>query len=69
MPDIIDEANDTAETFLNAALRNQGQKPIIAPDGIGMCLCCDAEIEPPRRWCGVECRDLWEEERERLTRR
>jgi hypothetical protein len=63
MADVVDQANDTAETFLAAELRKQQQRGTSAtPMGIGMCInpACGEEIEGDGRWCGPACRDEWE---------
>jgi hypothetical protein len=58
MSDEADRANDTAETFLAAALRN---RKLEAPQhGVGMCLNCGAAVPGDRRWCDAECAAEWE---------
>lgn len=59
MADIIDNGNDAAEMFLTAALSQRSEKEV--PTYTGHCHNCDKEVEPPRRWCDVVCRDEWEE--------
>jgi hypothetical protein len=63
MSDIIDDANDAADLFLESALHRQRKKVRDTPKGIGICLTCGVEVEGFRRWCGPECRDEWEAER------
>lgn len=59
MADIVDEANDRAQNFLDKALAKVPKPKKIV--GIGLCLNCGAEVEGERRWCeGTECRDEWE---------
>ena len=58
MADDVDKANDYAEVFLDAALRNHKPKPI--PVGVGVCMNCGVAVAGDARWCGVECRDDWE---------
>lgn len=62
MADIIDEANDRAQNFLDKALAKVPKPKVVK--GIGVCLYrgCGAEVEGDRRWCGPECRDAWEQE-------
>lgn len=65
MADIIDQANDTADLYLNAALRKQQHEDIVTPSGIGMCLSCGEPVEGDRRWCDKDCRDDWQVETKR----
>lgn len=62
MADIIDQANDTADLLLAAALQNQQRAGTITPVGTGFCLYCAVPVPPPRRWCDAECRNGWEAE-------
>ena len=62
MADEADKANETAEVFLAAALRNYKHSPIIQPAGDGGCMQCGADVTPERRWCDATCRDLWQKE-------
>jgi hypothetical protein len=54
MSDIIDKANETAETFLAASLR---WRMIEVPAACGVCLNCNTTIELTRRWCDTDCRE------------
>lgn len=65
MPDFADDANESAEMFLAAALRTQQQKATVAPEGIGFCLYCGEAVEGERRWCDADHRDAWEHEQRR----
>lgn len=65
MSDIADDANDTAELFLQTALLKQQANSKPTPAGIGFCLYCSEEVEGEGRWCGVDCRDLWQREQGR----
>lgn len=60
MSDIADDANDTAEVFLQSALLKQQRNAKATPAGIGFCLYCSEEVEGDRRWCDAECRDEWQ---------
>lgn len=60
MPDLIDDANATAELHLDVALRNYKHSPIMA-ESQGFCLHCGVDLEHPRRWCNAEHRDLWQD--------
>ncbi|SOD41357.1 hypothetical protein [Nitrosovibrio sp. Nv4] len=57
MADEIDQGNETAEFFLDLALRKQQQQDVSTPKGIGMCLSCETDIDDDRRWCDAACRD------------
>jgi len=66
MADEADSGNDTAELFLQAALRNSKANAIMPSSGLGFCLNCEDEIKPipadpegARRWCCAACRDDW----------
>lgn len=61
MSDIIDEANATADLFLEAALLKQRSRAIKElPTGVGICLNCSEDVPGDRRWCCPECRDEWQ---------
>lgn len=62
MPDIIDRANEAADTFLDAALKTRKNLAIKVPRGIGLCLCCGKDVDSGKRWCDAKCRDEWERE-------
>lgn len=68
MPDIIDDANNTADLFLSAALQNQKHGASKETSGIGVCLNCGADVEGDRRWCDHECRDQWQADQVRKQR-
>lgn len=58
MSDIIDNANDTAELFLRAAVskaRIDG-----APPSTGRCFNCEEPVPSGLRWCDVDCRNDWQ---------
>ena len=69
MADIIDDANDTAETFLRAALSKHQHSAKVTTEGVGLCLCCGADLPDDRRWCNPECRNLWQDEQTRRERK
>lgn len=58
MSDEADRGNDTAEFFLDLALKGRTPAPVLK--GIGMCLNCTAEVEGDARWCDKDCRADWE---------
>jgi hypothetical protein len=68
MPDIIDDANATADLFLAAALSIRQQSAKVPTHGIGMCLNCGADVEGDRRWCDVDCRNQWDLDNKRRER-
>lgn len=55
--DPLDIAQEVELRQLEAALTVR--KPE-APQFTGACLFCEEPVEPPKRWCNPECRDLWE---------
>lgn len=55
--DIIDQGNEAAEIFREAAL---SQRKPEGPVATGHCLNCDARLAPKQRWCDALCRDDWE---------
>lgn len=54
MSDEADKGNDTAELFLDVALRNQKVSPRL-PKLTGRCLNCDDQVDPWSHFCDVEC--------------
>lgn len=62
--DEVDRANDTAQMFLDIALR---QRKPPAPEPTGYCLNCDEPLDGGRRWCDQDCCLDWER-RERADR-
>lgn len=58
MADIIDEANDRAQRFLEKALANVPKPKKLV--GIGLCLNCGEAINDERRFCDVACRDEYD---------
>ena len=57
--DFADNASQQEELMREVALRRAANH---APDlpSVGVCYWCSEEVEPPRRFCGVECRDDFE---------
>ena len=62
MADIIDDANDAADLLLKSALSQQLRKSTRVPTGTGRCLNCGVKVKDKRRWCGTDCRDVWEKD-------
>ncbi len=56
MADVIDEGNQTAELFLEAALTRRQPE---APQSVGFCLNCGEPTPYGHRWCDKDCRDDW----------
>lgn len=56
--DAIDQATQLAEEARDRALTTLDRTP--GPGFTGFCLCCEEQLEPPKRWCDAECRDEWE---------
>lgn len=70
MADIADWADSQNEMALDAALkaaraRAANDERAAMAQSTGYCLFCGAELEPPRRWCDADCRDLWERQKKR----
>ena len=61
--DIIDDANNTAEFFLQADLSRR--KAVEIPRGVGLCFNCGAAVDGDARWCDVDCRKDWEDAQRR----
>jgi hypothetical protein len=57
MGDIADQANDTADLFLQEALTHKKE---VAPDYTGYCHYCHDPVPGNLRWCDMDCRDDWE---------
>ena len=57
--DFADNASQQEELMREVALRRAANH---APDlpSVGVCYWCNEEVEPPRRFCNVECRDQFE---------
>lgn len=73
MADIIDNANAAADVFLDAALRNRQhgariEVSAVPAEGAGFCLYCGTDVDSHRRWCGADCRDLWQRDQQRKGR-
>lgn len=63
--DIIDQGNEAAELFRQAALSKRAPT---GPTATGYCLNCDARLAPRQRWCDALCRDDWQRTEERAER-
>ncbi|MDG4866541.1 hypothetical protein P8631_00750 [Guyparkeria sp. 1SP6A2] len=57
MTDAIDRARELEERARADALADMANQAQEGPKATGYCLNCEAPIDPPRRWCDVECRD------------
>lgn len=66
MADLIDQGNETADIFLEAALSRSKLHPEV--EATGACLNCDHILHNGRRWCDVECMEDWQkrEQQERM---
>lgn len=58
MADIADNSQTEYEAHLEAALSQRDTAS--GPQYTGYCLNCREYVDPPRRWCDVDCRDTWE---------
>lgn len=63
--DLIDQANDTAELFLQNSMQNR--KPT-GPAANGVCLYCEEPLQEGQRWCNAECRNSYEEEQYQMEK-
>lgn len=66
MADDADLTQARLERELDGLLRRR--RPT-APPACGACLWCEAPLPAGRRWCDADCRDAWERENARQTRR
>lgn len=57
MADFADKSSELSEQLLDIALTHK--KPE-APGYTGKCFFCGEPINQPKRWCDVECRDLYD---------
>lgn len=57
MADIIDDANEAAETHLRASISHRMPT---GPEANGYCYNCNEKLESAQRWCDAACRDDWE---------
>lgn len=56
MTDIFDIASELEELRREKAIKFR--KPE-GPKATGKCLWCGETVEDGRRWCTVDCRDMW----------
>ena len=63
MPDEIDLSSERAELAREAAATLR--RPT-GPQPNGMCHWCSEDVPDALRFCGPECRDLWDKYRARL---
>jgi len=59
MADDIDRGCELEEKYREAALAVR--KPE-GPRATGECLWCEEPVDDGRRWCGPDCRNMWEAE-------
>lgn len=64
--DEADLADVDIERTLAWSLRAVRSAPILA--ATGLCLSCEKDLEPPRRWCDASCRDQYERAAEAARR-
>ena len=62
MTDIAEKAEQQEELYRQAALALR--KPS-GPEFTGRCRNCNEELEPPKRWCDLDCREDWSRREER----
>lgn len=55
MSDVVDTANDIAETNVRVAIQNRPTERILYPKGT--CYNCEAKVKSPKLYCDVDCRD------------
>lgn len=56
MSDEADKAEHQEELARQAALLVRYR---VGPKPTGFCLNCGDDLDPPKRWCCVECREDW----------
>jgi predicted nucleic acid-binding Zn ribbon protein len=66
MPDIVDtmqiQLDKVADSNIDAI---RARSAVLEAAPTGLCLFCEAEVANDSRWCGPDCRDMWEDERKR----
>ena len=61
MADIADLANEQVAKLEELAMRKFNvEKVKLKAQHTGKCLNCDEVVDPPKRWCDIDCRDDWE---------
>lgn len=60
MADDADRASDQQQNLVDAAIK-QTIKPIDTTNKSGVCWTCGKFTGQFKRWCGVTCRDEWEQ--------
>lgn len=64
MADDADRASDQQQNLVDAAIKQtikQTIKPIDTTNKSGVCWTCGKFTGQFKRWCGVTCRDEWEQ--------
>jgi hypothetical protein len=64
MADIVDQGNDSADLFLEVAMKNRERNKL---PFTGTCHNCEDDIETNQHFCCVECRNDYES-REKLIK-
>lgn len=60
MADEIYLASLRMDALIDGQVEQARRKSATAQSAIGKCLNCQAELEPPLRWCDSDCRDDWQ---------
>ena len=61
MADIADLANEqVAKQEAMAMRRFEAAKSRVKEVHTGKCLNCEEALDPPKRWCDLDCRDDWQ---------
>jgi len=58
MSDVIDQANERAEQFLQYALNSRAKMPTLP--AVGRCYNCEANLPEGHTFCDCDCRDDWQ---------
>jgi len=60
--DYGDKSSAVEELHRDVAIRKRKET---GPKAIGVCYYCGEPLESGLRWCDIDCRDDWEEEKRR----
>lgn len=60
MSDIIDQAEHQEQMARAIAIKKAQSAVLDTSNPSGKCWQCGEKVDNRRRWCGVECRDMYE---------
>lgn len=65
MSDIIDQAEHQEQMARDIAIKKAQSAVLDTSNPTGKCWTCEEPTGTARRWCTVECRDMYEKENKR----